>query len=86
MNLEQALRDFETANARVVDLTGRLTLMHEELMQTRHELTLSRLRVDELAGYQSRVAELSAEVHTLRTSRSFRIGYKITRVLRKLVP
>ncbi|AJQ84746.1 MULTISPECIES: hypothetical protein [Xanthomonas] len=43
ISLEQALIDFEVANARVMDLTSRLTSMSRELIQTRSEL--ERLRI-----------------------------------------
>ncbi|QGJ67872.1 hypothetical protein FDU21_17630 [Xanthomonas oryzae pv. oryzae] len=39
ISLEQALIDFEVANARVMDLTSRLTSMSRELIQTRSELS-----------------------------------------------
>jgi chaperonin cofactor prefoldin len=41
VSLEQALMDFEVANARVMDLTERLTTMSKELnecRQAKHEL------------------------------------------------
>ncbi|OBU66950.1 hypothetical protein A9K58_10915 [Stenotrophomonas maltophilia] len=43
ISLEQALIDFEVANARVMDLTSRLTSMSRELIQARTEL--ERLRI-----------------------------------------
>lgn len=38
ISLEQALIDFEVANARVMDLTSRLTSMSRELISARSEL------------------------------------------------
>ncbi len=38
LSLEQALRDVEIANGRVVDLTSRLLSVSEELADTRREL------------------------------------------------
>lgn len=70
INLEQALIDFEIANARVVDLTGRVTTMSAELMQVRSETTDLRLRLrrEELAHQQ-----LAAEYNAVRATLSFRI-------------
>jgi hypothetical protein len=44
ISLEQALKDFEVANARVLDLTHRLTELNQELLELRsnHE----RLRIE----------------------------------------
>lgn len=38
LSLEQALRDVEVANARVVDLTARLTTSHAELRELRTQV------------------------------------------------
>jgi hypothetical protein len=43
LNLEQALRDFEVANRRVLDLTHRLATMHRELLDARTELNLTKI-------------------------------------------
>ncbi|WP_295909126.1 hypothetical protein [uncultured Xanthomonas sp.] len=53
ISLEQALIDFEVANARVMDLTSRLTSMSRELIQTRSEL--ERLRIGGISIPQSTV-------------------------------
>jgi hypothetical protein len=37
LSLEQALKDFEVANARVLDLTHRLTELNRELLELRSE-------------------------------------------------
>jgi hypothetical protein len=93
LNLEAALRDFETANARVVDLTSRLTLANEELLRTRHELTMTRIAAAEVDTLRTRVAHVEserdvarAETEMYRLSRSYRIGYKLTRLVRKVMP
>ncbi len=93
LNLEAALRDFETANARVVDLTSRLTLQHEELLRTRHELTMTQIRAADVDEVRAQLAHAlherdlaRAEVDVYRLSRSYRIGFKITRLLRKVMP
>lgn len=63
LSLSQTLQDFEIANARVVDLSQRLTTLSRELIETRTELTALKLHH---AGCESRLR--SAE--TLMTSRS----------------
>lgn len=55
-SLIQALKDFEVANARVVDLTSRLTMANEEIV---------RLRADRLR-LEAEVARLSAELSYLQ--------------------
>jgi hypothetical protein len=42
LNLEQALRDVDVANRRVIDLTHRLTGMQRELLEARAELARTR--------------------------------------------
>lgn len=86
LNLEAALRDFESANARVVDLTSRLTLANEELLRTRHELTMTRIAAADVDALRARVAQVEAERDVYRLSRSYRIGYKLTRLARKVMP
>ena len=44
LNLEQALRDVDVANRRVIDLTHRLIGMQRELLDARAELARSSLR------------------------------------------
>jgi hypothetical protein len=44
ISLEQSLVDFEVANARVLDLTRRLTSLNAQLMETRTELEQVKLR------------------------------------------
>ena len=65
VNLERALIDFEIANARVIDLTARLTEFNQDLLATRSELGLAKLRISEL--------ELqAAELAVIKSSRAFR--------------
>ena len=65
VNLERALIDFEIANARVIDLTARLTEFNRDLLAARSELGLAKLRIAEL--------ELqSAELAELKSSRAYR--------------
>lgn len=86
LSLEAALRDFEVANARVVDLTSRLTLLNEELLRARHELALSRIAVADVEEVRARLIQVETERDVYRFSRSYRIGYKLTRLARKVMP
>jgi hypothetical protein len=55
ISLEQALKDVEVANGRVMDLTKRLVIMNKELAQHRK------------AASSSYVADLEAELTRLRS-------------------
>lgn len=70
VNLERALIDFEIANARVIDLTARLTGFSQDLLATRSELGLARLRIAQLEIE-------SAELAVVKSS----AAYKALRVL-----
>ena len=67
LSLAQALRDFEVANARVVDLTQRLVGASQELVAARQELETLRREHE----------ELRAEHDQMRRSRAFRLASKI---------
>ena len=67
LSLEQALRDFEIANARVVDLTQRLISSNDKIVSTQRELDM--LRVE--------MAELRATHEAMRGSAAFRIASRI---------
>ena len=62
LSLVQALRDFEVANGRVIDLTERLVVTAEELMAARRELDAVRTERDEL---RARLDDLSARHENL---------------------
>lgn len=69
VNLERALIDFEIANARVIDLTARLTELSRDLLSTRAELGLAKLRIAEL--------EVKAgELAVIKTSNAYRAARK----------
>lgn len=70
VNLERALVDFEIANARVIDLTTRLTQLGQDLLATRSELGLAKLRIAELEL-------LAAELATMKTSMAYRVVRKL---------
>lgn len=71
VNLERALVDFEIANRRVVDLTGRVTSMSTELVKVRSELsdTTMRLRQEQLE-----TERLRAQLAEIRGSFAFRVA------------
>lgn len=74
INLEQALRDFELANRRVLDLSQRVASLHRELLEARTELSLTRIQL----GHASRI------VDRLRQSRLFPIARAVVRATRAL--
>lgn len=67
VSLEQALRDFEIANARVVDLTQRLITLTKQLQDTQDEV--ERLRVE------ARLARTEAD--TIRNSKAYRTAQQL---------
>ena len=69
VNLERALIDFEIANARVIDLTARLTDFHRDLLATRSELGLAKLKISELEVQ-------AAELAVIKTSSAYRAARK----------
>jgi predicted nucleic acid-binding Zn-ribbon protein len=72
ISLEQALLDVDVANARVIDLTKRLTAMNKELRQTTTDLQKVRLRN----------RTLSAELEEIKDSRAFKSATTAQRVVR----
>jgi hypothetical protein len=67
LSLQQALVDFEIANARVLDLTARLVALHED------NVRLAR----ELEAVSSAYAADTALWERMRTSRAFKIAERI---------
>ena len=86
LNLTNALRDFENANARVVNLTSRLTLMNEELQRLRHEIIMIQISKSNVSQLEAERDAALAEVDIYRLSLSYRIGYRLTRIVSKFVP
>jgi len=80
VNLERALIDFEIANARVIDLTARLTDFSRDLLATRSELGLAKLRIAELEL-------VAAELATVKGSSAYRaarlLGESRAKLLRR---
>ena len=55
LNLEQALLDFATANARVLDLTRRLCTLNEELVELRNENVRQSIELERLRRLESKL-------------------------------
>jgi len=71
ISLAQALLDVDVANARVIDLTKRLTTLTKELRQTTSDLQKAKLRNRKIA----------AELDQIKGSRAFRSASAAQRVL-----
>jgi len=71
ISLAQALLDVDVANARVVDLTKRLTALTKELRQSTTDLQKAKLRNSKLA----------AELEEIKGSRAFRSASTAQRFL-----
>jgi predicted nucleic acid-binding Zn-ribbon protein len=71
ISLEQALLDVDVANARVIDLTKRLTALTKELRSTTTDLQKCKLRGRRLAQ----------ELEEIKGSRAFRSATTAQRVL-----
>jgi predicted nucleic acid-binding Zn-ribbon protein len=72
LSLEQALIDFEIANARVVDLTQRLVAAGEEIAELRRELEVLR----------AQRREMEKQLDTLGRSRALRVAAAARGVMR----
>lgn len=71
ISLAQALLDVDVANARVIDLTKRLTVLTKELRETTTALQKAKLRN----------ANLSAELKQIKSSRAYRTAGNAQRAL-----
>lgn len=72
ISLRQALQDFEVANARVIDLTKRLTTMNKDLVRVTTQLQKAQLRNK----------TLEAELKAIKESTAFRSASAASRVAR----
>jgi hypothetical protein len=77
LSLEQALKDFEVANARVLDLTHRLTELNQELLELRS--THERLRIEHNKVLARRAAPRAAA--EAAASQALRVARAIKRRL-----
>jgi len=78
ISLEQALIDFEVANARVMDLTARLTSLSRELLEARTEL--ARAQVAGVSDVQANLA--GSEVAELERLRDIVAQIRASRIVR----
>ncbi len=81
VNFEQALVDVEVANARVVDLTGRLTTMAGELLARRAEVGNLELVV---AQERAEAAQLRAQLADARNSVLHRVRRRLGKVANRV--
>jgi hypothetical protein len=71
LSLEQALKDVDLANARVIDLTQRLIAAQRRTIEL--QTTVDRLQVE--------LSQLRARHNQMRNSRAFRMADRYWRVL-----
>lgn len=88
LNLEQALVDLDLANGRVIDLTGRVTSLSEDVLRLRAEvgnlqLVLAQERAESERQRQA-AQRAQAELTTVRGSRAFRIAQRAGRLRTRL--
>ena len=74
LSLEQSLRDFEIANARVIDLTRRLVDLSNEAVALR----------EQLVSTQAALVDARLENEAIRASATFKVG-RILRAIRARV-
>lgn len=70
VSLEQALRDFEIANARVIDLTQRVITLTEQLRAAQHECEQLRIEVRAARGE-------AAASEAIRRSKAYRAAQQL---------
>ena len=80
LSLVQCLQDFEVANARVMDLTARLTGINGQLVTQTAELHKLRLR-NKVLRQQNR--SLKQELKDVQNSRAFRSASAASRIVRR---
>jgi chromosome segregation ATPase len=76
LSLEQALRDLEAANARVVELTERLLGVSRELTDLRADLVTA----------EEAVARARHESDTIRATMVFQVASIVRRLARRWIP
>lgn len=80
LSLVQCLQDFEVANARVMDLTARLTGINSRLVAQTEELQKLRLR-NRVLRQQNK--SLKQELQDIQGSRAFRSASVASRVVQR---
>jgi len=79
ISLSQALLDVEVANARVIDLTKRLTTLSQELRRSTNLLKKAKGRNRRL---NRQLTEVLRELDEIKGSRAFRSANRAQRVVR----
>lgn len=79
LSLSQAIKDFEIANGRVVDLTQRLITLHTALAKLRDEVAVIQ---GELAASKSEVVAITLDRAAIIGSKAYRLVGKIRSVRR----
>jgi predicted nucleic acid-binding Zn-ribbon protein len=74
LSVEQALRDFEIANARTIDVTQRLVDLSTEVRELR----------EQLVSTQEALAASRAENNAIRASATFRVAELTTKIRARL--
>lgn len=74
LSVEQALRDFEIANARTIDVTQRLVDLSNEVRELR----------EQLVSTQEALAAAKAENRAIRASTTFRLAELSTKIRARL--
>jgi hypothetical protein len=72
LSLAQALKDFEVANARVLDLTHRLTELNQQLLDLRSDHERLRIEQNQVLAHRAapRAAAEAAASQALRVARA----------------
>lgn len=83
VNLERALRDFEIANARVIDLTTRLTTLNQELITTTTELHMTKLKLKASNAKLERTRSRLAAVERSKPYRMVRVASQAVKKIAK---
>ncbi|WP_282948108.1 hypothetical protein [Cellulomonas endometrii] len=88
LNLEQALTDLELAHARVVDLTGRVTSLSEEVLHLRAEVGNLQLALAqehaEADRQRSETTAAQAELRAHQASRAYAFTRRVSSVVNRL--
>lgn len=79
ISLEQALRDFDVANARVLDLTRRLTTMSSQLSDSQTQVATLRIKIRKMEQTRLAAAKAPSRSNPLRP-----IAHEAARALRRV--
>lgn len=96
LSLRQALLDFEMANARVLDLTARLVESNARVMKLQRELDTVSVELGEQtdrvhsldtarSDAEASALNLRSELATIRSSTSFRVARRVSRLAARIL-